>query len=70
MGKPLECQTVWIHFVGPDLGHNCFQKISADDDNWLRDEASPLAVSIIVKEVYRENIKPMSACFNLRQGQG
>ena len=26
-----ECQTVWIHSVGPDLGTNGLQKSSADD---------------------------------------
>ena len=30
-----ECQTVLIQvFVGPDMGPNCLQKLSADD--WLR----------------------------------
>ena len=24
-----ECQTVWRHFAGPDLGPNCLQRLSA-----------------------------------------
>ena len=35
-GISVECQAVWIQimpevFVGPDLGPNCLQKLSADD---------------------------------------
>ena len=26
-GIPSECQLVWIHNVGPDLGQNCFAKV-------------------------------------------
>ena len=26
-GIPSECQLVWIHNVGPDLGPNCFAKV-------------------------------------------
>ena len=31
LGILSECQTVWIHFVGPDLGPICLQRLSADD---------------------------------------
>ena len=32
-GIPSECQTVWIQIrtVGPDMGKNCLQRLSADD---------------------------------------
>ena len=30
LGTPSECQTVWTHFVGPDLDPICLQRLSAD----------------------------------------
>ena len=30
-GTLSECHSVWIHFVGPDQGPNCLQRLSTED---------------------------------------
>ena len=39
-GIPSECQLVWIHNVGPDLGPNCLQRLSADETKELNKQSN------------------------------
>ena len=40
-------QAVWIQNIGPDLGQNCFQKLSADDKSQLtREELKEIVNSL------------------------
>ena len=34
-GIPSECQTIWMK-IGPDLGLNCLQRLSANNTNWQK----------------------------------
>ena len=35
-GTISECQTIWVRSVGPDLGPNSLQRLSADDKSTER----------------------------------
>ena len=45
LGIPSEDQTVWIHFVWPDLGLNCLPRLSADNNG--RQEVNELCLHMI-----------------------
>ena len=35
------------HFVGPELGPNCLQRLSADDASWKRIDALPSSLTYL-----------------------